>query len=102
MAKESYAGKINRKFSRKRHVVEVAAGREPADLVLKNVPRGEAFNETELQVLDALFNYKYAREKYAPEKKAGYGITWKAGEAQKEVEQRNPDHEWKPNVTVDW
>ena len=36
MAKESYAGKINRKFTKKRHVVEVAAGRERADLVLKN------------------------------------------------------------------
>ena len=36
MAKESYAGKINRKFAKKLHVVEVAAGRKPADLVLKN------------------------------------------------------------------
>ncbi len=36
MAKESYAGKINRKFAKKVHVVEVAAGRERADLVLKN------------------------------------------------------------------
>ena len=36
MAKESYAGKINRKLSKKLRVVEVAAGREPADLVLKN------------------------------------------------------------------
>ena len=36
MAKESYAGKINRKFSKKVHVVEVAAGRREADLVLKN------------------------------------------------------------------
>ncbi|MBO4915923.1 MAG: adenine deaminase [Oscillospiraceae bacterium] len=36
MAKESYAGKINRKFAKKVHVVEVAAGREEADLVLKN------------------------------------------------------------------
>ena len=36
MAKESYAGKINRKLGKKLRVVEVAAGREPADLVLKN------------------------------------------------------------------
>ncbi|MCR5825813.1 MAG: adenine deaminase [Oscillospiraceae bacterium] len=36
MARESYAGKINRKLSKKLRVVEVAAGREPADLVLKN------------------------------------------------------------------
>ena len=36
MAKESYTGKINRKLSKKLHVVEVASGREEADLVLKN------------------------------------------------------------------
>ena len=34
--KESYAGRINRKLNKKLHVVEVAAGREKADLVLKN------------------------------------------------------------------
>ena len=34
--KESYAGKINRKLAKKLHVVEVAAGRQKADLVLKN------------------------------------------------------------------
>ncbi len=34
--RESYAGKINRKLSKKLHVVEVAAGRCKADLVLKN------------------------------------------------------------------
>lgn len=33
---ESYAGKINRKLAKKQHVVEVAAGRKKADLVLKN------------------------------------------------------------------
>ena len=36
MARESYAGKINRKLVKKLHVVEVAAGRCEADLVLKN------------------------------------------------------------------
>ena len=34
--KESYAGKINRKLNKKLHVIDVAAGRAPADLVLKN------------------------------------------------------------------
>ena len=33
--KESYAGKINRKLNKKLHVIDVAAGRAPADLVLK-------------------------------------------------------------------
>lgn len=33
--KESYAGKINRKLNKKIHVISVAAGRTPADLVLK-------------------------------------------------------------------
>ena len=32
---ESYAGKINRKLVKKRRIIEAAAGREPADLVLK-------------------------------------------------------------------
>ena len=32
--KESYAGRINRKLNKKLHVVEVAAGRKKADLVL--------------------------------------------------------------------
>ena len=36
MSKESYAGKINRKFTKKMQVVEVAMGRQEADLVLKN------------------------------------------------------------------
>ena len=36
MAKESYTGRINRKMTKKMHVVEVAAGRKKADLVLKN------------------------------------------------------------------
>ena len=33
---ESYAGKINRKLLKKRRIIQAAAGREPADLVLKN------------------------------------------------------------------
>ena len=33
---ESYAGKINRKLLKKRRIIAAAAGREPADLVLKN------------------------------------------------------------------
>ena len=33
--KESYAGRINRKLNKKLHVVEVAAGRQKADLVLE-------------------------------------------------------------------
>ena len=33
---ESYAGKINRKLMKKRCIIDSAAGREPADLVLKN------------------------------------------------------------------
>ncbi len=33
---ESYAGKINRKLVKKRRIIAAAAGREPADLVLKN------------------------------------------------------------------
>ena len=34
--RESYAGKINRKQLKKQRIIAVAAGREPADLVLKN------------------------------------------------------------------
>lgn len=33
---ESYTGKINRKLAKKLHIIQVAAGREPADLVIKN------------------------------------------------------------------
>lgn len=36
MATESYTGKINRKLNKKLRIVEVAAGRQKADLVLKN------------------------------------------------------------------
>ena len=33
---ESYTGKIHRKLAKKVHIIQVAAGREPADLVIKN------------------------------------------------------------------
>ncbi len=36
MGAESYTGRINRKLNKKLRIVEVAAGREKADLVLKN------------------------------------------------------------------
>ena len=42
--KESYAGKINRKLNKKLHVIEVAAGRRPADLVLKNATYVNVFS----------------------------------------------------------
>ena len=43
-AKESYAGKINRKLNKKLHVIDVAAGRVPADLVLKNATYVNVFS----------------------------------------------------------
>ena len=33
---ETWSGKINRKLMKKQHIIDVAAGRAPADLVLKN------------------------------------------------------------------
>ena len=42
--KESYAGKINRKLNKKLHVIDVAAGRDPADLVLKNATYVNVFS----------------------------------------------------------
>ena len=42
--KESYAGKINRKLNKKLHVIDVAAGRAPADLVLKNTTYVNVFS----------------------------------------------------------
>ena len=42
--KESYAGKINRKLNKKLHVIDVAAGRVPADLVLKNATYVNVFS----------------------------------------------------------
>ena len=48
--KERYAGRINRKLNKKLHVVEVAAGREKADLVLKNATYVNAVSYTHLDV----------------------------------------------------
>ena len=42
--KESYAGKINRKLNKKLRVIAVAAGREKADLVLKNATYVNVFS----------------------------------------------------------
>ena len=42
--KESYAGKINRKLTKKLRVIAVAAGREKADLVLKNTTYVNVFS----------------------------------------------------------
>ncbi len=42
--KESYAGKSNRKLNKKLHVIDVAAGRAPADLVLKNATYVNVFS----------------------------------------------------------
>ena len=41
---ESYAGKINRKLLKKRRIIQAAAGREPADLVLKNATYVNVFS----------------------------------------------------------
>ena len=41
---ESYAGKINRKLLKKRRIINAAAGREPADLVLKNAAYVNVFS----------------------------------------------------------
>ena len=42
--KESYAGKIIRKLNKKLYVIDVAAGRAPADLVLKNATYVNVFS----------------------------------------------------------
>ncbi|MGO5050389.1 adenine deaminase [Dysosmobacter sp. Sow4_B12] len=41
---ESYAGKINRKLLKKQRIINAAAGREPADLVLKNATYVNVFS----------------------------------------------------------
>lgn len=41
---ESYAGKINRKLLKKRRIINAAAGRDPADLVLKNATYVNVFS----------------------------------------------------------
>ena len=42
--KESYTGKINRKTAKKIHIIDVAAGRKKADLVLKNATYVNVFS----------------------------------------------------------
>ena len=44
MARESYTGRINRKLTKKLRIIEVAAGREKADLVLKNADYVNVFS----------------------------------------------------------
>ena len=44
MGTESYTGRINRKLNKKLRIVEVAAGREKADLVLKNATYVNVFS----------------------------------------------------------
>ena len=44
MGTESYTGRINRKLNKKLRIVEVAAGREKADLVLKNAAYVNVFS----------------------------------------------------------
>lgn len=41
---ESWSGKINRKLLKKLHIIDVAAGREKADLVLKNATYVNVFS----------------------------------------------------------
>ena len=48
---ESYAGKINRKLLKKQQIIAAAAGREPADLVLKNATFVNVFSN-ELSTMD--------------------------------------------------
>lgn len=42
---ESWSGKINRKLIKKQHIIDVAAGRVKADLVLKNATYVDVFSE---------------------------------------------------------
>ena len=48
---ESYAGKINRKLLKKQRIIAAAAGREPADLVLKDATFVNVFSN-ELSTMD--------------------------------------------------
>lgn len=41
---ESYTGRVNRKLAKKMHVIEVASGRQKADLVLKNATYVNVFS----------------------------------------------------------
>ncbi len=49
--KETWSGKINRKLIKKQHIIDVAAGREKADLVLKNATYVNVFSG-ELETCD--------------------------------------------------
>ena len=48
---ETWSGKINRKLIKKLHIIDVAAGREKADLVLKNATYVNVFSG-ELETCD--------------------------------------------------
>ena len=56
---ESYTGKINRKLRKKVHVVNVATGRVPADLVIKNASYVNVFSNTickgDIAIAEGLF-----------------------------------------------
>ena len=56
---ESYSAKINRKVQRKQHIVAVAAGRIPADLILKNATYLNVFSNElctgDIAIADGLF-----------------------------------------------
>ena len=41
---ETWSGKINRKLIKKQHIIDVAAGRQKADLVLKNATYVDVFS----------------------------------------------------------
>ena len=80
--KESYAGKINRKLNKKLRVIAVAAGREPADLVLTMQEVTDRRGAPETPPIRA-FDEIVKREPYPVETKAkeilrrlrGVGIT---------------------------
>ena len=80
--KESYAGKINRKLNKKLRVIAVAAGREPADLVLTMQEVTDRRGAPEAPPIRA-FDEIVKREPYPVETKAkeilrrlrGVGIT---------------------------
>ena len=48
---ETWSGKISRKLIKKQHIIDVAAGREKADLVLKNATFVNVFSD-ELETCD--------------------------------------------------
>ena len=56
---ESYTGKINRKLSKKQRIIDVAAGRTPADLVIKNASFVNVFSnrisQGDIAIAEGLF-----------------------------------------------